>query len=96
MPRIKLTELKPKWITWGDMPKGGISFQCPIHLDGDCKDNAMVENRVHVPFKEVEPKGWTHLGDSFEDMSLSPSIMAMNEDNTSHWHGFVKNGYVEW
>lgn len=35
-------------------------------------------------------RGWDIAGDSFENVSLSPSVHAVG-----HWHGFIRNGMVE-
>ncbi len=96
MNAIKLTELNPKWVNWRGKERGGIGFQCPLHRDGDCKDNAMIGNRIVIPFKEAEQNGWDKTGDSFDNITLSPSIMPMNENGTPHWHGWIRKGMVEW
>lgn len=55
--------------------------------------------REHVPTKgnftgrpsspDAMARGWDIAGDSFENLSLSPSVHAVG-----HWHGFITNGMV--
>ncbi len=36
-----------------------------------------------------ERRGWSITGDSFENLTLSPSVHAVG-----HWHGWIQNGMV--
>ncbi len=55
--------------------------------------------REHVPTKgnftgkpsspDAMARGWDITGDSFENLTLSPSVHAVG-----HWHGFITNGMV--
>lgn len=46
------------------------------------------ENAV-VPCEEM--LAWTRTGDTFENLSLSPSL---NAERAGHWHGFITNGEI--
>lgn len=101
---MKLTELNPRWVGIGsgtDFIISGLTFDCP-----HCKNQ-----RLGVSFKPpIDPKGWTlrgvtwnhsniewyRTGDSFETITLSPSIDASQQriDVPGHWHGFIKNGEI--
>ncbi len=91
---MKLTELNPRWIA-DHGTRIGLSFDCP-----HCRTE-----RLAVPFHSstVEyladgytvARGWetnhiwTMTGNSFENLSLSPSIDA---SGVGHWHGLITNG----
>lgn len=97
---MRLSELNPTWYHWsGRTERIGVSFDCPVHGTA---------HRVHVPFANPldggEPeKGrnhlWTRSGDTFETLTLSPSVDYTKYDNgtlrdASCWHGFVRDGEV--
>lgn len=97
---MRLTELNPEWYGWhGTGGRIGVSLDCPA-----CKDNKA--HRVFVPFANpVEGKPeqrnhlWTRTGETFETLSLSPSVDYTKYDNGTVrdpgcWHGFITNGEV--
>jgi hypothetical protein len=94
MPR--LIELNPRWYIAADSPDIlGITFDCPC-----CK-----VIRLGVPFVEVIDRDglpddvhwgrpgvkWNRSGETFETLSLSPSIDA---SAFGHWHGHISSGEV--
>lgn len=94
---MKLTDLKPKWFAEAGNPDiVGITFDCP-----HCQTQ-----RLGVAFKEeIDRDGlpndvhwsspglkWHREGDTFETLSLSPSVDA---SQSGHWHGYIKNGSIE-
>lgn len=94
---MRLLDLDPRWFTEGDSPDlVGITFNCPC-----CGG----KNRLGVLFKEpIDRDGlptdthwteqetlWTRTGETFETLSLSPSIDC---SKFGHWHGFITNGMV--
>ena len=102
---MKLTELDPRWIADDNRHGMGISFNCPLHKD--CiRFGVMFENPVDG--KEPRHNDGTHLwhreGDSFEDLTISPSIAVTYVEGDAitplgmagkeHWHGFVRNGEI--
>lgn len=100
---MKLIELNPRWIGAGGegifdenhnpvpyREKVGVVFDCPV-----CGK----EHPCFIPFTNP-PDGkppvkqrvtWELNGDSFETMSITPSIQRMDKCN---WHGFITNGEV--
>lgn len=71
----------------------GVSFDCPC-LSPSCI-------RVAIPFDKPldggpsphpEPNTWKRTGDTFETLTLKPSIKRL--DNCK-WHGWVTNGEVK-
>lgn len=92
---MKLTDLDPHWMITTDGRQGmGVNFECP-HCDGDQRLGVWFSN----PLDGGEPASaehgpaprWKRTGDSFENMTLTPSIDA---SNSGHWHGFITNGEV--
>lgn len=105
---MRLVDLNPTWQRWfheKDIPFGqpptwhaiGMSFDCPVHRT----------HRVHVdfavPFDDVKPVPrihlWQRTGDTFETLTLAPSVDYTRYDNgelrdPTCWHGFVQNGNV--
>lgn len=86
---IKLTELEPRWWSTQSGRHGqGINFLCPR-----CR-----EEYIGVAFKNPVDGGspapnckyyWIRIGDSFESLTLQPSIDATIY---GHWHGEVRGG----
>jgi Family of unknown function (DUF6527) len=69
----------------------GITFDCPC-------GNHDEAHRCYVPFANpigpgphVNAKGWQRTGDTFETLTLSPSIQRIGD---CRWHGFIRNGEV--
>ena len=100
---MKLIDLNPRWVAIGDGGEMiiGISFNSPqtgkrlaclfanpidpkgwIPKIGNCMDN---------PAFMPESKRWNRSGETFDDLTLSPSL-----DFSAHgeWHGFISNGQV--
>jgi len=69
----------------------GIGFDCPC--GGDC---GMVSVSFANPLDGGPPSRkdghtWQRTGDTFETLTLSPSIQRLNG---CKWHGWIKNGEV--
>lgn len=95
----KLTDLNPMFLGCGgpgvtrnglDVPRReavGIDMDCPCGCD----------RRLYVPFLNpldggppAHPgHGWERTGDTFETLTLKPSIRRMDG---CKWHGFLTNG----
>lgn len=99
-PLKRLVDAEPAWVNEErGKPKRlvGVTFDCPIHPD--C--------RIGVPFKNPvtggPPPKWTGLngtqwqrtGETFEALTLSPSIHIMGEPDDCEWHGFIRAGCFE-
>lgn len=87
---MKLSELKPGWET-----HGGIKYlvcDCPV-----CR-----KHRIHVPTPPA-PNAWTLGGSTFEDITLSPSVLHKTSyadglgqpPRECESHFFVKRGAIE-
>ncbi|MGA2412069.1 MAG: DUF6527 family protein [Candidatus Binataceae bacterium] len=93
---MKLIELDPRWTASSPDRSGvGMTFDCPFHHDGH--EPLRVGCRIGVRFKNPVDGGapyhegplWERQGDTFETLTLKPSIAA-----TGCWHGFITNGEV--
>lgn len=95
---MRLSELHPDWYGWhGEAGRIGVTFDCPVHLLG---------HRVYVPFAnplegrpEVRNHLWQRVGETFETLTLTPSVNYQLYDNgqprdPTCWHGFITNGEV--
>ena len=85
----------------------GVSFDCPCvsctaQRTGDL--DRYFHLRVYVGFRNALDGGtphdpregaqWERTGDTFDTLTLRPSILSMKEKGGCGWHGFVTNGDV--
>ncbi len=98
---MRLIELDPRWYCVGAQSnRVGFTFDCPhcpdsgvrlgiaVQLDGTNFDPDP-DNPQQFPAGEHV---WTITGgDSFENLSVSPSVDA---SKSGHWHGFITNGQI--
>lgn len=102
---MKFTELNPQWVGTGGegitdkdgnpvpyREKVAIIFKCPCGSEkcGDCCIS--VANPPDGKGPMDRSALWKMTGDSFENLTLTPSIQRLG--NTCHWHGFITNGEV--
>jgi hypothetical protein len=72
----------------------GVIFDCP------CGNHAE-EHRCYIPFENpigpgplaVQP-GWHRAGDTFDTLTLTPSIWRRQELGGCGWHGYITEGVV--
>ena len=102
----RLADLNPKWFTV-DGRRVGITFYCPACLAGKQADEhggrafAFMDPPLD-PGPDlgagVAARSWRRTGDTFETLTLSPSILyrlpGPGGALVEHWHGFVTNGEV--
>ena len=100
---MKLTDLNPQFFNTGGagiskadgspaIPRRGVgmTFDCPC---GKCGVRAQIEFTTAIdgkPWREASP-GWERIGDTFETMTLRPSIHRVGGCG---WHGWIRNGEV--
>jgi hypothetical protein len=99
---MRLTDLAPRWTAQEGRHGQGIVFQCPLHpdVDGDTV-GASFRNPIDGGTPYFEQSGWDRSGDTFETLTLTPSIAAgfcfgwdVGEIQRPGWHGFITNGEV--
>jgi hypothetical protein len=90
---LKLTDLHPQFLGGtGDGREGvGIGFDCPCG-GAEC-------GQLYVPFAnpldggpQYGPQGWKRTGETFETLTLEPSIL--RKSTPCGWHGFIRNGEI--
>lgn len=100
---MRLTELNPKWIALkegGDVV--GITFMCPhcreVHVGAwfaepmDMDGVTGIDPEIETFFgKHPEDKRWNRTGDTYETLTLTPSI---DTSAHGHWHGFLTGGAI--
>jgi hypothetical protein len=66
----------------------GVQFDPPIDPQGWLAKGINWPKAQHV---------WTRTGDTFETLTLTPSIDASGSGIAfdGHWHGFIRNGAIE-
>lgn len=86
---MKLTELKPKWEMHGEYKH--LAFDCP-----KCRTH-----RMEIPLPP-HPKAWSMTGETFENVTLAPSIAHTNHDadfdgkgRRCDSHFFIRNGEIQ-
>jgi hypothetical protein len=97
-PPRPLVDLRPEWIE-EDGQRVGIRFDCPCgaplrtDLDGGPMCPAGRTQILISPWHpRVKPEhAWQHAGgDTFADLTLSPSLHW-----PGHWHGWMRGGVLE-
>lgn len=101
---MRLLELDPHWMKgYFDGPERhgmGITFDCPHCPAGKRTRLGVafvnpVDGGAPMPLDPTGKNGWRFLwrrtGDTFETLTLTPSIDASAQ---GHWHGFISNGDV--
>jgi hypothetical protein len=99
---VKLTDLAPRWAVDTDIVIGGvrrhydnrngmaISFDCP-----HCRTERLAvwfANPIDGgPPTDDATQLWQRAGDTFDTLTLSPSIDASKH---GHWHGFIQGGEI--
>lgn len=71
----------------------GIDFDCPC---GECGIRCYIPFENPLDGSEAPSSGpkWERTGDTFETLTLKPSILRTRDKGGCGWHGFVTNGEV--
>ena len=95
-PPKKLVDLNPQWfeIHGRDTLLAGVIYDCPCQLD-TCAWGGRVAISFSNPVRGEPANGpgerlWHRTGETFETLTLSPSV-----HQVGHWHGWIRNGVVE-
>lgn len=102
---MKLSDLKPVFLQTGgsgvwDADGNPIPVTLGVGVVFDCPcGNHDEDHRCYVPFKNpigpgpyVNEKGWQRTGDTFETLTLTPSVLRIGGCG---WHGFITDGEVK-
>jgi hypothetical protein len=106
---MKLVDLHPQFLGAGGegifnadgtpaTPREGVGviFDCPC---GQYKEEWQ---RCYVPFSNPldggpvfdERQGWQRTGETFDTLTLTPSILRNKDRGGCGWHGFITNGDI--
>ena len=87
---MRLTELHPEWMDGYTNRQGiGIIFDCP---------KGCANSQHYVPFAnpidggppyEATRPHWTRVGDTFDTLQLTPSILSDPAKGGCGWHGYI-------
>ncbi len=91
-PLRHLVDADPHWVDYGERRGVLLQFECPIH-DG-CHLGVPVDPALDGG-PPPEGRGWKRTGDTFETLTLSPSIRILGGANGCRWHGFIRGGRFE-
>lgn len=98
---MRLTDLHPRWVA----PLGTTGLRTGLRFDCPCCQVQRVVIAFDQPifYRAAAIKGatrvngevfiWQRTGDTFETISLSPSLNA-SQWQPPHWHGVITNGEV--
>jgi hypothetical protein len=96
---MRLTDLNPRWIGFKDATLHyGVSFDCPtdrnrrlvVHFQPPIDPEGWLQRGVAIP-TDREQFVWNRQGDTFETLTLSPSVDA---SKYGLWHGHIRNGEI--
>lgn len=105
---MKLVDLNPSWVGAGGegisdkhgnplLKREGIGmmFDCPCRQCG-VRGFVSFSNPFDGGAAYIDPgePTWSRTGDTFEALTLSPSIHRVKEKGGCGWHGWIKNGEV--
>lgn len=85
--------LNPKLAALPDRRGLGVLFMCPIHED--CHVGVAFANPIDGFPPMENTKTWQRDGDTFETLTLSPSIKVLGGEGGCQWHGFIKAGLLQ-
>ena len=106
---MKLTELNPRWVGVGGEGISdrngnpvqrrdgiGVTFDCPCRICGIAlyiRFTNPLDEGSKLSEEEYGP-AWERTGETFETLTLRPSILRSKDKGGCGWHGFVTNGEV--
>lgn len=102
----RLVDLSPRWFRSGGegvtetatgkpVPERngvGLSFECPCGCSQRCAIHIDPPMDGKGPLDRHGQNVWTRTGDSFENLTLRPSIQRVGG---CKWHGFITDGVAE-
>lgn len=95
MRKTRLVDCNPHWITYSgqDGSPDGVYFECPEGHEG-CRSiipfTPALDGTAR-PVRQSNGAHWQRTGDTFETLSLTPSIRNLGP---CYFHGFITNGEI--
>lgn len=90
-PLTRLVDAHPTWIQ-RDGVKLGLHFDCPIHTQNNCFVGVHFTNPIGEGI-DGNPYGWHRTGETWETLTLTPSIRVCVDQ--CGWHGYINNGNIQ-
>lgn len=96
----KLVDLNPHWVGNGGpgVTRNGVEEPRREGVGVGCDCPCGCGKELYVPFSnpldsgpQIDRQGWIRTGDTFETLTLSPSILRMDPGGCN-WHGFLRYG----
>lgn len=78
----------------------GVQFDCPCGCDSPCFVPFANPLDGCEPIHTGKNNGWQRTGDTFENLTLTPSILrtrwtdSKGNEHGCGWHGFIRNGEI--
>ncbi len=100
---MRLTALDPIFLGAGGdgVTRNGQPMPKRLGVGLMCNCPCGCESPLYVPFAnpldggpQLDGQGWRRTGETFETLSLAPSILRSREKGGCGWHGFITNGEV--
>lgn len=103
---MKLTDLNPSWVGAGGegvtrngqpVPKRhgvGVQFDCPCGCEMPCYVAFANPLDGGAPYTDPGQPAWQRAGETFETLTLTPSILRARDKGGCGWHGFITYGAV--
>jgi hypothetical protein len=93
-PPKRLVDFNPEWMSDRNDPtseKWGIAFDCPCGTVCQFGPRLFIpfDNPVAGPVSRWGREKWHRTGETFEALTLSPSLHA-----EGHWHGWLRDGVL--
>lgn len=91
---MRLADLAPKWVVDKAGRKVGVNFLCPCCRGGEDGSYAgvMFANPIGGGEALDGCRGWQREGETFETLTVSPSILVHPREGHVEWHGWLRNG----
>lgn len=94
--KAKLTDCKPRFVAIPGRSGMGMIFDVPgdtreFPLSGGVWFDKPTDGGEPVKDKPL----WKRTGNTFENMTLEPSIRIFGEKGAEVWHGYLRNGVLE-
>lgn len=103
---MRLSDLNPRWCGAGgenisDKDGNPVPARHGVGMTFDCPCGC--GTRGYIPFVQPLDGGpplegdaprWSRTGETFETLTLTPSILRRREHGGCGWHGFITNGEV--
>ena len=104
MSAKRLVDLEPQWVGAGGegITRNGVAVPAREGIGLMCLCPCGCGVNLYVPFANpldggppgnTQRPGWARTGDTFDTLTLAPSIFR-NHPESCGWHGWIRNGEI--